>query len=240
MFHKLAIIAQSLRLPSICLFCNQFHKSALAVCAECTTYIKPLGPACQQCAYPLPDDNYLICGKCIKKPPAFDKAIIAYRFEEPLRSLLHRFKYNNSLYLANFLSQLMLNAFQNAATTTQCLIPVPMHPLRLRSRGFNQAAVLTKLLARNLNLPYDLKSCQKVHNTLPQASLGSKERKTNLHKAFKVERIPYQHITLIDDLLTTGYTANEIALTLKKSGVEKVDIWCCARAVSKTVAADFP
>jgi ComF family protein len=230
--QKLLSITQSLCLPSICSLCRQFHKSNLAVCAPCIEFLKPLETTCQHCAYPLADDNYLVCGQCIKNPPHFSKAIIAYVFEEPLRSLMHQFKYNNGLYLGAFFSHLMLHAFKKQAIKPDCLIPVPMHPKRLKQRGFNQAAVLTQLLARILQLPYDLSSCKKILNTAPQANLNGEERKKNLHNAFYTAPLPYEHVVVVDDLMTTGNTANELARTLKKSGVKTVDIWCCARTVS--------
>ncbi|WP_226905481.1 ComF family protein [Legionella antarctica] len=231
MRQKLHSITQTLRLPSICILCNQFHKSTLAVCSSCIEFIKPLGPACQHCATPLPDKDYPVCGQCIQKPPHFDRALVNYRFEEPLRSLLHHFKYNNGLYLSSFLSQIMLHSAQNQSISAQCLIPVPMHSKRLKQRGFNQAALLAKRLARKLNLPYDATTCQKIINTTPQASLNSEQRKKNLHHAFHAGPLPYEHVILIDDLLTTGCTANELARTIKKTGVQKVDLWCCARTV---------
>lgn len=234
MRQKLSSITHSLRLPTICALCNQFHRSALAVCSYCIEFIKPLGPACQHCACPLPEKHYLICGQCIKKLPHFDRAFIAYAFEEPLRSLLHHFKYHNGLYLSSFLSHLILNAVNTETTLPQCLIPVPMHSERLKQRGFNQAAILTKLIARKLDLPYDVTSCHKRVNTAPQASLDGEQRQKNLHKAFYCNPITYDHVALIDDLLTTGCTANELACTLKKAGVKQVDIWCCARTIPKS------
>jgi ComF family protein len=194
-------------------------------------FMIPLGPSCTQCGFPLSDNTYLICGYCIKNPPSFDSATIAYRFEEPLRSLLHRFKYREGLYLGSFLSQLIINAWQKQPTQPQCLIPVPMHPKKLKIRGFNQAAVLTRLFAKQLKIPYDLISCQKKINTQPQALLDGKKRTQNIKGAFSIKKIPYTHIALIDDLLTTGSTANELAQTLKKSGIETVELWCCARTV---------
>ena len=128
-------------------------------------------------------------------------------------------------------SQRMLHALKKNTRQAQCLIPVPIHPKKLKQRGFNQAVILTKLLAKQLNLPYDLNSCKKIKHTLPQANLDRKQRRNNLHQAFQVTPIPYQQVILIDDLLTTGSTANELACTLKKSGVTQVDVWCCARAV---------
>lgn len=234
MRQKLLSITQTLRLPSICTLCNQLHKNSFAICSACVEYIKPLGFACRSCAYPLPDEGYMLCGQCIKQPPAFDNALVHYIFEEPLRSLLHQFKYYNGLYLTSFLGQLMLQAAQEQMLTAECLIPVPMHPRRLKQRGFNQAVVLTKFLARKLSLPYDLTRCQKIINTAPQASLNSEQRKKNLRNAFRVTALPYQHVVLIDDLLTTGSTANELARSIKNTGVKRVDVWCCARTINKT------
>lgn len=125
----------------------------------------------------------------------------------------------------------MLQAVSTMPKTPQCLIPVPLHPARLKQRGYNQTVVLTKLLAKKLYLPYDLKSCQKTKNTPAQASLEKTKRYSNLHQAFKVRTLPYSHVVLVDDLLTTGSTANELALALKKTGIARVDIWCCARTV---------
>lgn len=233
MRQKLSSISQSLRLPSICVLCNQFHKSSYAVCSNCIEFIVPIGESCCYCAQPLYDTSYLVCGQCIKSPPHFDGAVIAYRFEEPLRSLLHQFKYHNGLYLTSFLGQLMLNAWHLKPRGSPCFIPVPMHPQRLKLRGFNQAAVLTRYLARTLKAPFDLSSCQKIINTAPQASLDGEARQKNLRHAFQAKPIAYSHVVLIDDLLTTGNTANALAYVLKKAGVERVDIWCCARTVIK-------
>ncbi|STY28392.1 competence protein ComF [Legionella wadsworthii] len=233
MRQKIWSLTQSLRLHSLCVLCNQFHDDKMAVCNSCIELMTPLGAACRYCAYPLADPHFLACGRCIKKPPSFDRAFINYIFEEPLRNLLHQFKYHNGLYLGSFLCQLMLLSLPNHENLPECLIPVPMHPQRIKARGFNQAAVLTRLLAKKLKLPFDLTKCQKVLNTKPQASLDGEQRKKNLREAFKTQKMPWKHVAIIDDLLTTGSTANEIACTLKKSGVAKVDVWCCARAVNK-------
>ena len=224
-------ITQGLSLPSICTLCNQFHKGSLAVCSFCMETLTPLGPCCQHCAYPLPQTDYLVCGRCIKKPPHFDRAYIGYQYDEPLRGLLHQFKYRNGLYLSSFLSHLITQSFPNTHSNSPCLIPIPMHPKKIKQRGFNQAAILAKLLAKQYKLACDYKSCQKITNTAAQATLNGEERQRNLHQSFKINQIPYSHVILIDDLLTTGSTANELARVLKKSGVQQVDICCCARAV---------
>ena len=232
MRHKMASISQRLRLPAICSLCNQHHRGHSAICAECHAHIKPIGPACYHCALPLPLGDFLVCGHCCKKKPYVDHAIAAYRFEEPLRTLLHEFKYHEGLYLCSFLATLILNTLPPAAKETQCLIPVPMHIKRLRQRGFNQAAELTKQLGQTLQRPYHLSLCKKIINTVPQASLNAQQRSKNLRDAFYVNPLPYQHVTLVDDLLTTGSTVNELAKTLKEQGVRRVDVWCCAKVTT--------
>ena len=231
MRHKIASISQRLRLPAICSLCNQYHPGHHAICTACQDHFRLIGPACYHCALPLPASDFLVCGHCCKEKPAVDQVIAPYAFEEPLRTLLHEFKYQEGLYLGSFLTSLISQALPMTATETECLIPVPMHPKRLRQRGFNQAAELTKKLSRSLTIPYELNHCKKQINTTPQARLNKKERQKNLNQAFHAEPLPYQHITLIDDLLTTGSTVNELARVLKNQGVKRVDVWCCARVV---------
>ena len=229
MRHKIASIAQTFRLPAICSLCNQYHRSTLAICEPCYELLTRLNSACRHCAMPLPDAIFPVCGQCLRKKPAIDDVFTAYRFEEPLRTLLHEFKYHQGFYLRTFMAQLMLDALSCAAYKTECLIPIPMHRLRIQQRGFNHAAELTKYLGRRLKIPFDLSACQKIRHTEPQAGLSSKQRRKNIRKAFSASPQPYQHVTLIDDLLTTGSTANELAQTLKNNGVARVDLWCCAR-----------
>jgi ComF family protein len=231
MRQKIIRITQRLRLPSVCVICQQYHREPFAVCGLCTSLFKPIGPSCRYCALPLPDEKFLVCGFCSKERPAFDCTITAYRFEEPLRTLLHEFKYHEALYLRTLLAKLMLDALPQLATSTQCLVPVPLHPKRLRQRGFNQAAELAKLLARKLKIPCELNLCKKVIHTVPQVSLNSKQREQNLRHAFQSKPTHYQHITLVDDLMTTGSTASELARALKQQGVGRVDFWCCGRAI---------
>lgn len=231
MRQKLASITQKLRLPAICSLCNQFHRDKFPVCTYCIQFISPLGAVCPRCAHPLPDQHAALCGHCLKNPKHFNKVWVGYVFEEPLRSLLHQFKYHKGLYLKNFLCMLMLEALKEKTKPSQCLIPVPMHSDRLKKRGFNHAAVLTRYLAKQLQMPYNLHACRKILNTAPQAALDSKQRQHNLKHAFYCDPLPYTHVTLVDDLMTTGCTANEVALSLLSAGVRQVDIWCCAKAV---------
>lgn len=223
-------ISRILRPPAICVLCGQYYPHEHAVCMACQALLTPLGTSCQYCALPLPEGTFLVCGSCSQQRPLVNQVLTAYRFEEPLRTLMHEYKYHAGLYLTTLLSTLMLHALPSMDYPTQCLIPVPLHPKRLRQRGFNQAALLALQLGRRINRPCLLSSCTKIANTKPQADLNAKQRKTNLRQAFLAKKIPYTHVTLVDDLLTTGSTANELARILKEQGVLQVDLWCCARA----------
>lgn len=230
LYQKIASITQTLRLPTICILCAHYHRGAFSVCSDCRKLLSPMGPACAYCATALPDDTFPLCGQCGKNKPDFDQAVAAYHFTEPLRTLMHHFKYQEGLYLSHFLADLMLQRKPTSIHLTQCLIPVPMHPQRLQHRGFNQAVELAKYLAKRLQLPCDLRHCKKIINTAPQVTLTGKQRRKNLAGSFAVLPLPFQHVTVIDDLLTTGSTVNSLAKALKNSGVHTVDVWCCARA----------
>ncbi|WP_242601999.1 ComF family protein [Legionella yabuuchiae] len=223
-------ITQPIALPSICALCEHYHHKG-PVCNECQRWLLTLGSSCQICALPLLEDTFSFCGRCIKQKPAFDNVSASYRYEEPLRILLHQFKYNEALYLNAFLADLMLQSPPINIKASECLIPVPMHPEKLRTRGFNQAAELTKYIAKTLNKPYDLRLCSKIVNTLSQAGLNQRDRQKNIKSSFYVRPNRYKHVTIIDDLLTTGWTAHELASQLKATGILTVDVWCCARAV---------
>ncbi|MDP1602342.1 MAG: ComF family protein [Legionella sp.] len=231
MRQKIASITQGLRIPAVCALCHHYHNSIFAVCEQCTNLLTRIGPGCSTCRLPLVDNLFMQCGYCIKNKPAFDNVLSSYCYEEPLKTLLHDFKYQEALYLLTFMTRLMLDA-RPPSYQTDCLVPVPMHPLRLRERGFNQSAELTKFLAKRLKIPFDLNLCEKKTNTVAQVNLNGKHRRLNLVNAFTAKPTAYQHITLIDDLLTTGSTANELARTLKQQGVARVDVWCLARTTT--------
>ena len=231
MRQRLDIITQSLRLPSICVLCNQFHSKNGVVCVACQTLLAQLPAGCQRCALPLPSTTFPLCGHCIKNPPAFDAVHIRYAFVHHLRYLIHQFKYHNGLYLSKFLSELILEAIDKRNDLTHCLVPVPMHPNRLKKRGFNQAVILAQHLKTRLKIPINLNLCIKSLDTTAQMTLDREARERNLRQAFQINQKPPQHIAIIDDLLTTGSTAHELAQSLKKAGAVRVEVWCCARTI---------
>ena len=110
-------------------------------------------------------------------------------------------------------------------------MPIPLHKTRYRQRGFNQSIEIARTVACELKLPVDLSSCQRYRNTPHQTSLPAKQRRKNLKNAFSLMKpIQVKHIAIIDDVMTTGSTVDELAALLKKAGASRVDVWACARA----------
>lgn len=228
MFEKWKSISQSWHFPIICLLCQTKHYARQAICQSCFHQFPKLHAPCPLCAMPNSPDGP--CGKCLKHKPITDNIHISYPFTEPLRGLIHTFKYEKGLYLKSFLSQLMLQALQDTQKP-ECLIPIPLHPKRLQERGFNQSLLLTQHLGRLLSIPIDFKSCKKIKHTVPQATLEAKARQQNLSHTFQTAPLPYQHIALIDDVYTTGSTVKALTKILKTQGIKRVDVWCIARTI---------
>jgi len=222
--YKISSIPHLLRLKTPCALCRRLHQGQYSVCSFCEQTLPRLGPACTHCATPLANTKLHLCNPCIKKKPALDQVFATYRFEEPLRTLLHDFKYRESLHLTQFLTHIMGKIPQ-----TECLMPVPSHKKRLRKRGFNHAVILAQHLAKKIQRPCLTSHIKKIIDTPSQAKLDAPERRRNLQQAFRIKPVPYQHVTLVDDLITTGSTANELAFQLKAQGVARVDLWCIAK-----------
>lgn len=234
LFHKHAKqferLKSILKLPSLCTLCHTYHEASGPVCQTCESHFTLLGPACRYCALPLPSDQFLACGQCSIKKPLFDEVAASMLYAEPIRTLLHDFKYKQGLYLSRLMADRMLRHPPSGLRHSECLVPVPMHPKRLRERGYNQAAVLAKRLAKQCHLPCDLSLAKKIVLTESQTQLNASARRKNLAGSFQIKKSHYQHVTVVDDLLTTGSTANELARALKLQGVQTVDVWCFARA----------
>jgi ComF family protein len=120
---------------------------------------------------------------------------------------------------------------QQLTSKPECIIPVPLHPKRLRQRGYNQALELARPIARGLKIKLETQLCQRIRNTLPQTELSLRSRQANLRNAFQITpTVPYQHIAIVDDVVTTGHTVYELARIFKRAGVAQIEIWAVARA----------
>lgn len=213
------------------MLCGGPSDLAMDLCGDCHAELPALGCACKRCG--LPVEDHTLCGPCATDPPYFEHTIAAMYYSSPVDSFITQLKYHRRMHYTRILAGLMRPVIQaQVREWPQCLMPVPLHPRRLRQRGFNQALELARLLAKPLRLAVDYRSLQRTRDTPPQTQFPADERQRNIKKAFTLRRpVPYQHVALVDDVMTTGATANEIAQLLLQNGVKRVDVWLCARAV---------
>jgi len=195
----------------------------------CLQNLPPLGDACPRCALPL--SNAHICGHCLHQPPEQDLSFSLFPYLDPIDRLIADLKYHNKLFLSQFFAQLMAYKLRNRPQP-DLLIPIPLHPNRLRQRGYNQSFELAKALSIQLDIPTSNRYLIRIIDTKSQASIPFKARKQNIQHAFSLIQIKVpSHIAIIDDVLTTGHTANAAAKQLRKAGARTIEIWTIARAI---------
>lgn len=215
-------------LPPRCLLCAA-PGADLDLCADCRAELPVNACCCAHCALPLPHPAAR-CGACLRRVPAWDRAWAPYRYAWPLDRLESRFKFSANLACGRVLGTLW--AEHALPARPQLLVPVPLHRARLRSRGYNQALELARILARRHRLPLRHDLLRRVRATSAQTELDAVKRRRNVRAAFAVrEGISWPaHVALVDDVMTTGATLSECARVLRRAGVERVDAWALARA----------
>jgi ComF family protein len=218
-----------------CLLCSELSDSDLPICTACETDLPWLGDHCQTCALPLPAPG-LTCGQCLKQPPAFERVAAPWFYSFPIDSLITRFKHSAKWplgrLLAELLAQFLQHRFDEDLERPDLLIPVPLATKRLRQRGFNQAAMLARWLSAGLDIPCDEALLLRTQDTSAQQELNADARKKNLRNAFALAAdasIKGRHLALVDDVLTTGATAQALARLLMDAGAARVDVYCLAR-----------
>jgi len=226
--------------PPLCHICHSFIPDAGAVhiCPACCGALKPVEhPFCPVCGIPFQgagEDH--LCGGCSKNNPSFVAARAVFLYEGECRELIHAFKYRNKTLLRRPLALMAAGALAEfvSAQAPDVLVPVPLHKKRLRSRGFNQAVLLGELLAHEWRLPLARQAMRRIRWTEPQISLSADERRHNVKGAFAVSNsaaVAGKHVLLLDDILTTGSTAEECSRVLKSAGAAEVTVITIARAV---------
>ncbi|MDG2960373.1 amidophosphoribosyltransferase [Bisgaard Taxon 10/6] len=217
-----------------CVRCGE--RLALArhgLCSRCNRLIERF-PYCGTCGAPL-RENALHCGRCLQSKPGWDRLVMIGRYDEPLSSLIHRFKFRRQFWLDRTLARLMLLAIirarrEQGLCLPEAILPVPLHHFRQWRRGYNQTALLARYLSQWLNVPYDLHQIRRIKRTPNQRGLTAAARRSNLKNAFWVNAsVPYRSVALLDDVITTGSTLNEIARQLRKQGVQHIQAWGLAR-----------
>lgn len=223
-------IIQGWLFPPTCLLCGDAGNNGRDLCLACAESLPFNIPACPTCGLPLPYATDIPCGNCQKHPPAYDRSFALFRYEEPVRHLIHSLKFHARYSCARLLGEMLADSLVGLEDKPQLLIPVPLHRSRYRERGYNQSLEVARTVSNRLHLPLDYHSCIRTHATQAQTELTAKERRRNLKNAFAIAKpMPLEHVAILDDVVTTGATVNELAKVLRKAGVKRIDVWACAR-----------
>jgi ComF family protein len=222
-------------MPPCCVLCGEAGQPPLLdLCAPCDADLLRNSSACQRCAASLPAaaGPKLTCGACLRRPPRFDRAIVPFRYAYPLDHLIRDLKYHGRLACGRVLGTLLADALQATdLLRPEIIVPVPLFAARHRDRGFNQAAEIARPIAERLGIPIEQRLCARLRATEDQTTLTALQRRRNVHRAFALARRPrVRHVAILDDVMTTGSTVNEIARVFKRSGVRTVSVWAVARA----------
>jgi ComF family protein len=246
-------------LPSSCVLCGQHACDALCECCQ-QQFFTPARVRCRVCAMPLPSigertDNHLRCGDCLREPPAYDATVVATDYVAPVDQLVLALKFGEKLALAPVFARLLADALLrfgaiggpsavsgvSAYSTLPTLITgVPLSAMRLRTRGFNQTLEIDRPLPRLTGIALAPQLLLRIRDTRSQSLLAPQQRRNNVSGAFDIcqryagnyaDKLAGMHIGVVDDVITTGQTLNEIAATLKHYGAARITNLVFARTL---------
>lgn len=228
--------------PDTCQICGE-HRATRDegyVCSACwaegVRFIRP--PYCQTCGLPCDGDitQAFDCSNCREMELHFTRARAAVAARGLVLDVIHRYKYQRALWFEPFLADLLIRGAKPelAASPADLIVPIPLHSLKRREREFNQADRLADALGASTGLPVNKKVVTRILPTQTQTLLSRKQRERNIRNAFAVEKpapIEGRRVVVVDDVLTTGATANSCARALRKAGAKDVIVWTVARGI---------
>jgi len=225
--------------PPTCLACRAATDAHGALCPRCWSAMRFIErPYCERLGTPFEQDlgQGLLSPQAMADPPVFARARAVARFEHgPARKLVHRLKYSDRAEIARPLARWMKRAGADVLADADLLVPVPLHPLRLWRRRFNQAAMLAQEVSRATGKPCSVDALLRVKATASQVGLSRAQRAENVQGAFKVAdgaAVRGRNVVLVDDVLTSGATANAASRALIRAGATRVDVLVFARVVA--------
>jgi len=215
-----------------CVLCGGMSRDGLW-CNACDAAMPYLdAPHCPVCALPTPAGE--VCGHCLAQPPAFSRTTAVFGYGFPLDKLIQGMKYGEQLALAHAFAKNLLQRIDKS-NLPDYVIAMPLHPAKLRERGFNQSLLLAATVTRELKLELLPHVCRRVRDTPPQSALPWKERKKNVRGAFCCDMdLTGKRVALVDDVLTTGASMNALAEAVQERGAVEIDAWVIARTLPHT------
>ena len=215
--------------PATCVLCHGQGAGGRDLCDPCRADLERNRCCCVCCAEPMAVDG--LCGRCQQRAPRFERAIAPFRYAFPMQQLIGALKFGQRLPLAPLLGELLLDELlARGVEPPDCLLPVPLHRSRMRERGFNQAVEIARPLARHWHVPVDIHSCRRVGDSGSLKNLHRDERRKVIRGVFELDgSVRDRRIVIVDDVITTGSTANEMARLLKRAGAQRVEVWAVAR-----------
>jgi ComF family protein len=209
-----------------CFLCRGAARAVL--CGSCDAELPRLAePLCPRCALPSPGGE--TCGRCLAEPPHYDATLAALAYVFPADALVHALKFRGELALAPLLGALIAERIPLGERVDR-VIAVPLSAARLRERGYNQALEIARPVAKTLRAPLEFSACVRERDTAAQSDLPWAQRRRNVRGAFRCTRTLLDaHVAVVDDVMTTGATLDEIAATLKRAGAARVVNWVLAR-----------
>ena len=213
-----------------CELCGIQSNKGEGICCDCEADLPFIINGCVRCGSPSP--GFMVCGKCIVSSSHIDNIIAPFLYLYPVDTLIKNIKYKQRLSIIPSLAEHLINQLiVRPDKWPDFLVPVPLHTTRSFFRGFNQSVEICKILGRELKIPCDYSLIKRIRNTSPMFNLGTKDREKNISNAFRVtRRTEGLSIAIIDDVVTSGATGNELARLLKLRGAKRVQVWALARA----------
>ncbi len=224
-----------LLIPAPCFLCGAATIDKTGLCVHCLAAWVPVAlmPRCPQCAIGVAKAG-LLCAQCAHRPPAFDRTQTGLDFNAPTRHLVHQLKFARQPWVLPALLAPLIAEIERVYPAPrqdwpEALIPMPIHPLRRQIRGFNQARLIANQLGKAFALPVLGQAVVRVKASPPQSSLDAAARRKSLIQAFEVRQSLPAHVAIVDDVMTTGSSAQSLARALKQAGVLRVTVWVLAR-----------
>jgi ComF family protein len=236
-----------------CMLCGAHPHQQNNLCAPCIIDIPWSKNPCSRCAEYIESirlDGQLLCTNCLKQPPPYSRTVCAFDYLGPISGLMNQFKHQHNLAAGRLLTACLNQTIcktiaQGQTIMPQLLIPVPLHRRRLRQRGFNQAQFIATGLGQSLNLSVNAQLCHRSRHQAPQQGQSRRHRLAQMSGVFQINKTAADHsitsIAIIDDVMTTGATAQALSRSLINAwdGPLDIQVWCVARAQPPNVRIEW-